>query len=71
MRGPISLCGSKDSPTLICEVFSFNSSIKGCWIFPIGIATDVAIHRSPAEPKAAPIRPFTASSKLASSIISM
>ena len=68
MSGPISTSGSVPGPTLSPCTRGVSFSINLSPTSPTATATERAMHRSPAEPYPAPIRPSTTWSKSASGI---
>ena len=54
--GPISLSASRPGPTLTARAFSLTAAISSSPAEPTVTAVEIAMHRSPAEPKAAATR---------------
>ena len=55
--GPISLSASRPGPTLTARAFSLTAAIRSSrGADPTATAAEIAMHRSPAEPKAAATR---------------
>ncbi len=72
MTGPISDSGSVAGPTFIVRIFGASASTSRSAVFsPTGTATEIAMQRSPAEPKPAPISASTAWSMSASGMTIM